>query len=278
MNSIVSKHYRRSVAVLCILAIFWLPQLGYAESGTELEQRSALRICADPNSMPFSNRFKQGFENKIAALLATTLDLPVVYYWYPQSTGFVRVTLRSRQCDVIIGISAGNEFVLNTNPYYTSAFSILYPKNADYELSSLKDTVIREKNFRIGIIAGTPPAGILLEENLMEQGRFYHLVVDTRKESPAEQIVKDMVAGKLDIAVLWGPIAGHWNKKYGNLYKIVPLVKDHSTTHRMIYRITMGVRNAEINFKRQLNKLLRDEQKKIHAILTEYQVPMVEEL
>ena len=247
-----------------------------AGEGTEIEERAVLRVCADPNNLPYSNRAGQGFENKIAELFATELDIPLTYFWFPQSMGFVRSTLGARRCDLVVGISAVHELVLNTNPYYSSVFALVYPVDSGLELSSLSDKALRAEGLRIGLVAGTPPTGLLLDNDLMAQVTPYHLMVDTRVDSPAEQIVKDTLAGKLDVAVLWGPFAGYLNKRYGSRLAVVPLTADESDRHRMIYRITMGVRRGEIKWKRELNRLIRQNQEKINTLLREYNIPLVE--
>ncbi len=227
--------------------------------------------------MPYSNRAQTGFENKIAELIAADLGIPLSYYWFPQSMGFVRTTLSARRCDLVVGISAANELLLNTNPYYSSAFALVYPADAGHKPASLSDPKLKDAKLRIGLIAGTPPTSLLLENDLMEQVASYHLVVDTRVDSPSEQIVKDLLAGKLDVAVLWGPIAGYLNKRHDSRLKVAPLVADHSEKHRMIYRITMGVRPNEIKWKRQLNRFIRKNRDKLDALLREYGVPLVAE-
>ena len=247
-----------------------------ADAGTELKNRAVLRVCADPNNLPYSNRFRQGFENQIAQLLADSLGVPLVYYWFPQSTGFVRTTLQARRCDLVMGVSSGNETLLNTNPYYASAFALVYPAAAGYTLDSLSNARLKEANMRIGLIAGTPPTGLLLEKGLMPQVAPYHLTVDTRVSAPAQQIVLDMLAGKLDCAVLWGPLAGYSSKQHGNRLEVVPLLADHSNEYRMIYNMTMGVRFGEVKWKRQLNAFLRRNQEKINAVLMQYDVPLVD--
>lgn len=260
----------------CLLAAVFFSAAGHAaEEGTEIEKRATLRVCVDPNNLPYSNRSGEGFENKIAELFAAELGIPLTYVWFPQSMGFVRSTLGARRCDLIVGISAAHELVLNTNPYYTSIFTLIYPVDSGFELSSLSDKVLKDKALRIGLVAGTPPTGLLLENGLMTQVASYHLMVDTRVDSPAEQIVKDLLAGKLNAAVLWGPLAGYLNKRYGSRLKVVPLTADESDQHRMAYQITMGVRRGEIKWKRELNGLIRKNQQKIDGLLREYGVPLV---
>jgi len=139
-----------------------------ADGGTEVAKRTVLRVCADPDNLPYSSRAQTGFENKIAELIAADLGIPLSYYWFPQSMGFVRTTLAARRCDIVIGISAANELLLNTNPYYSSAFALVYPADAGHKLASLSDPKLKDAKLRIGLIAGTPPAGLLLESGLLE--------------------------------------------------------------------------------------------------------------
>ncbi len=268
----------RLTAAGFLCAALFAASPGYAvDAGTEVLERSALLVCAAPSNLPYSNRAGEGLENKIAELVAAELDVPLTYVWFSLSLGarFVRETLGSRRCDLIIGISAAHELVLNTNPYYSSAFSLVYPADADFELVSLSDEVIKEKNLRIGLVGGVPPTMLLLENELMEQVTPYRPVTDTREGSPEEQIISDLLAGKINVAVLWGPLAGYLNKRNGSRFKIVPMVADDSDKHRMVYHITMGVRHGEIEWKRQLNKLIRKNQPKIDALLKEYNVPVV---
>ncbi len=272
---------RTSVAPACLFVGFAIltssaPTAHAADGGTEVEERTVLRVCADPNGLPYSSRVEAGFENKIAEWIAADLGIPLSYYWFPQSMGFVRTTLTARRCDLVVGVSAANELLLNTNPYYSSAFALVYPANAGHKMVSLADAKWKNRKLRIGLIAGTPPTGLLLEHGLMEQVAPYHLVVDTRVDSPSEQIVKDLLAGKLDAAVLWGPLAGYLDKRHGSRLRIVPLIADHSEKHRMIYRITMGVRAGEIRWKRRLNRFIRKNREKMHALMREYGVPLVE--
>ena len=250
-----------------------------AEGGTEIQNRSVLLTCATPNNLPYSNRAGEGFENKIAELLAAELGVSLNYVWSPQSLGarFVRETINARRCDLIIGTSAAHELLLNTNPYYYSAFTLLYRADADFDLSSLSDKVLKERKLRIGIIGGTPPTGLLLDNGLIPQMSSYRPVTTTGMKLPGEKIVTDLLAGELDVAILWGPVAGWLNQRHGSRLKVVPLTADHGDRHRLVFPITMGVRRGEIQWKRALNKVLRRNRDKINAILAEYGVPLVEQ-
>jgi len=245
-----------------------------AQTSTVVD-RSALRVCADPANMPFSNERRQGFENKIAALLGKKLDLPVVYTWFPQATGFVRRTLRAKKCDVIMGYAQGHELVLNTNHYYRSAYVLVYKADSDLEgLKDLDDPRLKSK--KIGIVAGTPPATILAYKGLLTNVVPFNLMVDRRHEAPAESMIKQLEDGSIDIAILWGPIGGYYAKQSPTDFKVVPLGKPDKGP-RMAFRITFGVRPTEIEWKRQLNDFIKENQSEINEILIEFGVPVIDE-
>jgi len=245
-----------------------------AAQTSETVDRSALRVCADPANLPFSNQAGEGFENKIAGLVAEELSVPVEYTWFPQSTGFVRNTLKARRCDVVIGISLGFELLQNTNPYYRSAYVMLFRDDGGPELASLSDPAL--KSARIGLVAGTPPATMVALNGLMGQVRPYHLQADTRFDHPGRKLVKDLAKGDIDVGLLWGPIAGYFAKQQDVPLKVVPLLTNGGPV-RMDYRITMGLRFNEPEWKRQLNDIIKRRRADIDAILNDYGVPLLDE-
>lgn len=245
-----------------------------AAQTAEAVDRTALRVCADPHNLPFSNDQGEGYENKIAELLAAELGVPVRYTWFPDSVGFIRNTLRARKCDIVMGTVAGSDLVQNTNPYYRSAYSIVYRKDGKLAPASLDDPALRAA--KIGVVAGTPPVNLLAQRGLLGNLHSYHLVVDTRFESPARQLVHDVAVGDVDVGVLWGPIAGYFAKQESVPLAVVPLAaSDHAV--KLDFRITMGVRPEEPEWKRKINSLIRKKQKEIDQILLEYNVPLLDE-
>jgi quinoprotein dehydrogenase-associated probable ABC transporter substrate-binding protein len=243
-------------------------------AGAEAVDHSALRVCADPNNLPFSNEKGEGYENKIAELLAAELGVPVRYTWYPDAPGLVRATLRARTCDLIIGTVSGSDMLQNTNPYFRSAFALVYRANADHPVTSLDDPAL--KDMSIGIIAGTPPATLLAMKGLLGHLHAYALVVDTRYDHPAKDLVDDVAAGKVDVGVLWGPIAGYFAKQANPPLTVVPLTAEPSPV-KLDYRITMGVRHNELEWKRKIDQLIIKKQKEINEILLSYGVPLLDE-
>lgn len=262
-----------AVAVLCGL---WTmhPAAEVAAQTAEAVDRSALRVCADPANLPFSNDKGQGFENKIAELLAADLGVPVRYTWYPDSSGFIRNTLRARKCDIIIGTISGNELLQNTNPYYHSAFALVYRKDAKLAISSLGDDTLR--GLKLGAIAGTPPVTLLAQHGLLANLRPYALMVDTRFEHPGENMIHDVAEGLIDVGILWGPMAGYYAKNESAPLEVVPL-RTENPAIRLDFRITMGVRFNEPEWKRDINRLIRENQAEINRILLDYGVPLLDE-
>lgn len=240
---------------------------------SDLVSRTAFRVCADPANLPFSNEAREGFENRIAELFADKLGLPVQYTWYPMAQGFVRRTLVEHRCDVIPGFAQGDEMVLNTNHYYTSAYVLVVSSDSDLaNLMTLADP--RLEGRRIGVVAGTPPASHLARHGLMGTVKGYPLMVDTRFEHPSIDMIADLRSGDIDAAVLWGPIGGPLAKAEGDALVMRPLLAEEGAP-RLFYRITMGVRQGDDVWKRQLNSMIRELQPEIDSILADYGVPLL---
>ncbi len=264
----------------CLACLVW-PGGGRAQDDTsaegsiELIDPHVFRACADPRNLPFSNEAGEGFENKIAELFARKLGKSLAYTFYPGATGFIRKTLNADRCDVVMGIAQGDEIVQPTNPYYRTSYVAAYRKGGPLEgLDSLSDP--RLKTAKIGIIAGTPPASYLAVDGLLGRIKSYALVVDTRYDSPTHEMMDDLDKGEIDVALLWGPIAGYYALKAKNPTTVAPLLKEQNGP-RMTYRIVMGVRHSDQNWKRSLNKLISENQTEIDAILRSYGVPLLDE-
>lgn len=244
-------------------------------SRVDLVNRLSLRVCADPANLPFSNDKGEGFENKIAEIVAAELKVPVEYVWFPQATGFVRNTLFAKRCDVVLGYAQGDELVLNTNHYYRSVYTLVYRAGQGLDgVDSLADPRLKEK--RLGVVAGTPPSTIMAARGLIATAKAYPLMVDRRYDSPAERMIADIRSGEIDAGVLWGPIAGYFAGRNGEKLVVVPLVKE-TFGPRMAYRITFGVRQGEDDWKRELNVLIAKLQGRLDAVLLEYGVPLLDE-
>jgi len=245
------------------------------ELSIELVDPKVLRVCADPRNLPFSNDKGEGFENKIGELLAEKLQKKLDYMFFPQATGFVRMTLGSHRCDVIMGFPQGDDVAQGTNPYYRTAYALVAKQGSGLEeVTTLEDERLKGK--RIGIVAGTPPATNMAIAGLMGHAKPYPLMIDTRLDSSAEAMISDLTKGEIDAGILWGPMAGFYAKRSNPPLHVTPLVKE-TTGPKLVYRIGMGVRAADQNWKRQLNRLIQENQPAINKIMLDYGVPLLDE-
>ncbi len=291
---IVSPKHRRGAAALLssagAAAILFAAASGFAQhmgpdfgakggdnaGGIELIDPKVLRVCADPNNLPFSNEKSEGFENKIAELLARKLGKDLAYAFYPGATGFVRNTLNAHLCDVILGMPQGNDLVQPTNPYYRTTYAMVTRAGSDLDgVQNLDDPRLKDKKGRIGLIANTPPGNILAKNGMIGLVKPYALMVDTRVESSTAQMIQDLEKGDIDVALLWGPIAGYYAKKSSARLVVTPLPETPGA--RMAFRIAFGVRHSDQNWKRELNTLISQNKSEIDTILADYGVPMIDE-
>lgn len=260
-------------AMVCAAALS-AAALTFSSASADAVDRSALRVCADPNNLPFSNRNGDGFENRIAELLASELGVPVRYTWFPQATGFIRNTLRAGKCDLVVGISAGHEMLKSTAAYYRSTYALVARPGAGDEIRRLDDP--RLKGLRIGVVAGTPPGDLLARHGLMANARPYPLVVDTRHEQPGQRMVQDVAAGEIDIGVLWGPIAGYYAKQQDPPLSVTALAQAPGGMP-MAFEISMGVRYREPEWKAEIDGLIAKMRPEIDTVLHEYGVPLLDD-
>ncbi len=241
----------------------------------ELVDPKVLRVCADPRNLPFSNEKGEGFENKLAELFAEKLQKKLDYMYFPQAAGFVRMTLVAHRCDVIMGFPQGDDLVQGTNPYYRTAYALVAKQGSGLdEVAALEDQRLKGKH--IGIVAGTPPATNMAAYGLMTNAKSYPLMIDTRFDSSTVAMINDLMSGEIDAGVLWGPMAGYYARQANPPLHVTPLVKETSGP-RLAYRIGMGVRPADQNWKRLLNRLIQENQPAINKILLDFGVPLLDE-
>lgn len=271
-----------SFAVMLVCCTGALPQRVLAQgaglgAAGELVDPDVLRVCADPSNMPFSDQSGEGFEDKLAKMVAEgTGRKSVSYTWFPSITGFVRNTLGANRCDIIMGYAQGDELVQNTNAYYRSSYVLIHAKGSDLAgVETLADPKLSGK--RIGVVESTPPTAAMAAAKLMGTAKVYPLMVDTRMmPSMAELAMKDLATGAIDAAVLWGPMAGYYAARADKEMVLVPLIHEQRG-QRMVYRITMGVRPSDQNFKRVLNAFIKENQPEIDRLLLDYNVPLLDE-
>ncbi len=254
--------------------------------GEDEVPRTALRVCADPYSLPSSNKEQQGYENKIAQLFAEDLGLPLQYEWFPQRLGFIRNTLKnndtpdgSYKCDLVMGVPENFELAATTKPYYRSAWAMVYVKGRGFdEIQSPEDLVNlpqeRKAKLRIGVFDQSPAASWLHRHGLMSYTLPYPILQGNARAYPGEIIEKDLVSDKINLTFVWGPIAGYFAKQIkGPEIAVIPMRSEDRI--KFDYGIAMAVRFGEKAWKESINQLIEKHKERIHAILTDYGVPLL---
>ncbi len=271
---------------IAVVGLALMALMTSAQAQEKPEQRSALRVCQDPNNLPFSNVKGEGIENRIADLFGKALGLPVTYYSFPQRMAFIRNTLRFKlpgadyPCDIVIGVPAGYDQVSVTKPYYRSAYALVFPKGKGMDqVASAEDFLkldpAKLATLRIGIYDRSPASDWLNKHKLVEQGVPYKMLNANPEQYPGEIIEKDLVAGKLDVAIVWGPIAGYFAQRIKTpALAVVPMKSEPGV--RFDYEMAMGVRYGEREWKQQIEGLIESKRPEIQAILKEYGVPLVD--
>lgn len=261
---------------LLVSMIFINNSLLARESAIEAVDTNFLRVCADPANLPFSNDKGEGFENEIADLLGKKLNVPVVYDYFPQVIGYVRNTLNKKKCDIIIGITSGNDLVLNTLPYMRWSYVIAYLNDTGIEVDRPDHPQLAD--LRIGTQAGTPPTFILQRYNLMSKVRPYNLTFDPRFAIIGESMIEDLIDGIVDIVFMSGPIASYYLHKKGfdkTEFTMIPIETTDQGWGRMDFYTTMGVRDGETDWKKKLNKFIKGNKKEIEQILAKHNIPIL---
>jgi quinoprotein dehydrogenase-associated probable ABC transporter substrate-binding protein len=251
------------------------------------ETRNAFRPCIDPSNLPFANTKGEGFENRIAALFARELSLPVESYAFPQRMNFIRNTLRYRlpgeeyRCDVVMSVPAGYDQVSATRPYYRSTYALVYARGRGLDQVKTGADFLAlpadvRGRLRIGIHDKSPAGPWLVKHGLEGQTRLYPMMSPDPDQYPGAIIDQELAQGRIDAAIVWGPVAGYYAKRVANVpLTVVPLQSEPGV--RFDYEIAMGVRFGEREWKDTIDRLITENQKAIDAILVEYGVPLVNE-
>ena len=241
-----------------------------------LNAAPVLRVCADPDNMPFSNNKGEGFENELAELVAARLGDELRYTWFSENTGYVPNTVGQSACDLVMGYAQGTGLIDDTNPYYHTSY-VLITREDDVDLKgveALSDP--RLKNKRIGLFARTPPASILAMHGLASNAKPIETHAGESQSKAAEAMIEEIASGKLDAGLLWGPVGGYYAQRAAVPLAVVPLVKE-SAGPNTVYGITMGVRPDDPQWKHQINKVLADNQHDINVILQGYNIPVLDQ-
>jgi quinoprotein dehydrogenase-associated probable ABC transporter substrate-binding protein len=272
-------------ALLCLAGPAAAQQAG-SDAGPGADK--VLRVCQDPNNLPFSNRAEAGFENRIAALFAQELGWKLEHTWFPQRIGFIRNTLRAKiddsdryKCDLVIGVPAGFEMAATTRPYYHSSYALVYVKGKGLDgVRSLDDLMAlkpeQRSKLRLGAFSSSPVTEWLVQNKLMNQVDWYQNQTGDAEQYPGQIIERDLASGKIDAAFVWGPIAGYFAQKTRSAPIVaVPLASRPGM--KLDFEIAMAVRQSDKEFKQRINQLIEANQARIDAILMEYGVPLVDQ-
>jgi quinoprotein dehydrogenase-associated probable ABC transporter substrate-binding protein len=236
-----------------------------------------LRVCADPNNLPFSNDRQEGFENALARLLATDLERPLAYVWWPQRRGFIRNTLNAGACDVVMGVPAGFDLALTTRAYYRSSYVFVSLRSRNLRLQSLDDPRLR--SLRVGVqmigddFANSPPAHALSSRGIVSNVVGYSVLGDYSQANPPARIVEAVSKGDVDAAIVWGPLAGFFAARAPAPLALVPVSPERDGVLPFAFDISMAVRRSDDALKARLDAFLERRHAAIDAILRSYGVP-----
>jgi mxaJ protein len=261
-----------------LLAAVLILSLGATSAARAAGLPHHLIVCADPNNLPFSNRARQGFENKIIDIVAADLGARVSYVWWAQRRGYVRSTLGEARCDLWSGVATDVDMVTTTRPYYRSTY--VFVTRADAHLAQLTLDDPRLKSAAIGVqmignnAMNTPPAHAIASRGLIDNVRGYMLYGDYSRPNPAAAIVTAVENRKIDVALVWGPLAGYFAERSAIPLRIDAVTPAADTRWPMIFDISMGVRRGNRELVAQVNASLERERPAIDAILKAYHVPM----
>jgi len=277
------RRKRRAIAFLAVLAM-----LGASATAQEQDEaeRKALKVCADPNNLPFSNKQGEGYENKLAELFGREMGLPVETYYYAQRLNFVRNTLRFKlpgedyPCDIMMGVPVGFEQVATTRPYYRSTYALVYIKGRGLDaVNSVADFLAlpkeRLRRLKIGVFDRSPGTQWLKKHDLVDSGVPYRMMNARPDYYPGEIVEKDLVQGKVDVVVLWGPIAGFAATRVKD-HEVVVVSMPSEPGVKFDYQVAMGVRHGETKWKQRIDGLIEAKLPQIREVLQSYRVPMQE--
>jgi mxaJ protein len=255
----------------------------FAVTATKVEAADpggALRVCADPNNLPFSNRHLEGFENKLAELIAAEFDTTLQYTWMPQRRGFIKNTLGAHECDVVMGVPSDYDLVLTTKPYYRSTYVFAYAKGKGMALHTFDDPVLRQLKIGLQEVgsdgSNPPPAHALARRGIVGNVVGYKMWNVDSVSNPAGAIIEAVATGDIDVAIVWGPLAGYYAKQQPvelDLVAVSPAFDEPSIP--FVYDISIGVRRGDAALRDRLESVLERRHADIEKLLESYGVPLV---
>ncbi|EHR04902.1 substrate-binding domain-containing protein [Bradyrhizobium sp. WSM471] len=241
-----------------------------------------LRVCADPNNLPFSNSAEAGFENRLAAMMAEHFGQQVSYTWWAQRRGFIRNTLKAGRCDVVMGVPSGYDLVETTKPYYRSSYVFVTRQDQHLELSSLLDPRLHHLVIGVHLIGddgnNPPPAQVLGDQGIVDNVRGYSIYGDYRQPDPPARLIEAVESGSLDVAAAWGPLGGYFAQRSPVPLTVTP-IRDYErfAPQQFQFAIAMGVRKGDDALRDRLNAFIDEHRSEITSLLRSYGVPLVDQ-
>ncbi len=272
---------RRRSSALAGLALAALATAGLGLAPPAGASAPPLRVCADPNNLPFSNDRGEGFENELAELVADELHTSVAYAWWAQRRGFIRNTLNAGRCDVIMGVPP-LDMILTTKPYYRSTYVFVSRHDRGLGVSSLEAPELRALRVGVHLIgddgANTPPADALGARDIVDNVKGYMIYGDYRQSTPPARLVEAVEQGEVDIAAVWGPLAGWAAQRSPVPLDVVPITGTEAFRPLVFqFPIAMGVRKQDTALAQRLNQVIDERRVAIRALLLRYGVPLIDD-
>jgi mxaJ protein len=265
----------RTANQLSLLAVFAL----FAAQNSIAQQQQVLKIAADPNNLPFSNDHLEGFENKIAELIARELHYKIEYHWRAQRRGFFRETLKSGDVDVVLGVPSHFNMALTTAPYYRSTYVFVSRTDRNLRVASFDAPELRKLRIGVQLVGNdgvdTPPAHALAARGIVNNVIGFTLYGDYTRHNPPARIMDAVANGNVDIAVVWGPLAGYFAQQSKIPLEFVPVTPEKDGPLRFAFDVSLGVNKKEQDLRDQLDRFVTGHRKEIEEILDEYHVPRV---
>ena len=267
---------------ICILYCRFLLIVGLLSLGSAWgAETKPFRVCMDPENLPFSNKRLEGFENRIAELMAQEFGAPLTYTWWGQRRGFIRNTMKATnpaaRCDVVIGVPKEYDIVLTTKPYYRSTYVFVYPKKKGWQIQSLDDPILQKLKIGVHLLGddytNPPPVDALAARGIVDNVKGYNTFYSA--DNPPSRIIDAVISGEIDLAIVWGPVAGYFAKKQSAPLELRPIPSGPGDLP-FAFDISMGVRRKDKALKAQLEDVLDRKHAEIRKILDDYGIPVVD--
>jgi mxaJ protein len=266
---------------ITFLLAAWVTAAGGCAPAERRAEQHVLRVCADPNNLPFSDSAGTGFENRLASMVAGEMNARVTYTWWAQRRGFVRNTLNARECDVLMGVPTQFEPTAVTRPYYRSAYVFVSRRDRALGIRSLDDSALRHLKIGVQLVgddyANAPPAHALANRGIVENVRGFNVQGDYRRPAPPARIIDAVASGDIDVAIAWGPLAGYFASREPVPLDVVPVSPQiDPPALPLAFDVSMGVRRGDKALRDTLNAILTRRRTSIDSLLAVYGVPVVE--